>query len=137
MINNNYYNTVCVHFSLVMPLTNNKTFHGIEPIPFPDVPPAVLEYDNLEEQVLELREWFKAWASQDRSVRDYRDYFKANLCYMEGAWVYGDSVDMDGFESDRHFIDASSWHDLQNKIRYIQRYNDMILMQCTCIHNSI
>ena len=118
-----------IFFSLVMPLTNDNSFHGVEPIPFPDVPPEVLQHNNIDDQILELREWFKAWANQDHSVRDYRDYFKANLCYMEGAWVYGESVDMDGFESDRHFINASSWHDLQNKIRYIStHYNVLKIM---------
>ena len=64
-----------------------------------------------------MREWFKAWKDQDYSVRDYREHFKAILCYLEGAWTVSDGDALDeSFDSDRHFIDASSWHDLQDKV---------------------
>ena len=50
-------------------------------------------------------------------MRDYRKYFKANLCYMEGAWTFSEELE-EPYESDRHSLDASSWFDLHEKIRY-------------------
>jgi len=87
-------------------------------IEFPPVPPAVLEKERLGDQVKEMKEWFKAWRDQNYKVRDYRPYFKPVLCYMEGHWTQaGDAVE-EGFESDRHFIDATTWWDLTEKVRY-------------------
>lgn len=65
-----------------------------------------------------MREWFKAWKNSDHSVRDYRNYFRPVLCYLEGAWTtkQGDNIE-EPFESDRHSIDASSWFDLQERVR--------------------
>jgi len=54
----------------------------------------------------------------DYSVRDYRKYFKPLLCYLEGAWIYPTDQIEEPFESDRHFIDATSWFDLQEKVRF-------------------
>ena len=65
-----------------------------------------------------MREWFKAWKSQDHSVRDYRKYFKPVLCYLEGTWTTEIKDIDEPFESDRHFIDAKSWFDLQEKVRF-------------------
>ena len=64
-----------------------------------------------------MREWFKAWRDQDSSVRDYTKYFKPILCYLEGGWTTSTSDKIDeSFPSDRHFIDADSWLDLQEKV---------------------
>ncbi|RUS88014.1 hypothetical protein EGW08_004180, partial [Elysia chlorotica] len=88
-----------------------------ERIYYPDVPPSVT--GTVDEQIEEMREWFKAWLTDSTSPRDYRDYFKPMLCYMEGAWTSTSSGELEEpFESDRHFIDAKSWFDLQEKIRY-------------------
>ena len=41
------------------------------------------------------------------------------MCYLEGAWTADTTGDIDEpFESDRHFINANSWFDLQEKIRF-------------------
>ena len=65
-----------------------------------------------------MREWFKAWKSQNHTIRDYRKYFRPVLCYLEGAWTT-ETKDIDEpFESDRHFIDAKSCFDLQEQIRF-------------------
>ena len=73
----------------------------------------------MTEQINEMRRWFKAFKDQDHKVRDYRKYFRPVLCYLEGAWTTATKGDIDEpFESDRHFIDASSWFDLQDKIRF-------------------
>ena len=72
-------------YGLRMPVNGSSTYHQVEDIPFPDVPPEVTQHENIDDQIAEMREWFKAWKKQDNSVRDYRKYFKANLCYMEGC----------------------------------------------------
>ncbi len=66
-----------------------------------------------------MREWFKAWEHQDHSTRDYRKYFKPVLCYLEGAWTHAnqDSIE-EPFKSDRHFLDARSFVELQDKVRF-------------------
>jgi len=47
----------------------------------------VLERDTLEGQVDEMKKWFKAWKDQDDSKRNYKNYFKPLLCYLEGFWI--------------------------------------------------
>ena len=104
-------------YGLRMPVNGSSTYHQVEDIPFPDVPPEVTQHENIDDQIAEMREWFKAWKKQDNSVRDYRKYFKANLCYMEGAWTFSEELE-EPYESDRHSLDVSSWFDLHEKIRY-------------------
>lgn len=107
-------------FRLNQPSTKSGVYHQTEPIPFPDVPPEVLNKTSVSAQILEMREWFKAWKNSDRSKRDYRKYFQPVLCYLEGAWTTkeGDSIE-EPFDSDRHQIDADSWFDLQEKVGYL------------------
>ena len=105
-------------YRLYMPSKTSKDYHATEPIPFPQLPPEVKSKASVDEQIVEMREWFKAWKSQDYSVRDYRKYFKPVLCYLEGAWTTATKDIDEPFESDRHFIDAKSWFDLQEKIRF-------------------
>ncbi|KAI0216103.1 hypothetical protein LSAT2_031841 [Lamellibrachia satsuma] len=104
-------------YGLRMPSTSTTNYHEVEDIPYPDVPPEVLQHNDIDDQITEMREWFKAWKKQDHSVRDYRKYFKPNLCYLEGAWTFADLLE-ESFESDRHFLDAISWFELQEKVRY-------------------
>ena len=105
-------------YALIMANKTSKDYHATEPIPFPEVPPEVDNKATVDEQVVEMREWFKAWKNQDHSVRDYRKYFKPVLCYMEGAWTTATEDIDEPFESDRHFIDAKTWFDLQEKVRF-------------------
>ncbi|KAK3731491.1 hypothetical protein RRG08_039144 [Elysia crispata] len=100
-------------YSLVMPSTTSTDYHETEPLPFPDVPPSVLNLKNIDDQIEELRTYFKAFATQNPELRDYRPYFRANLCYMEGAWTLDKSIE-EPFESDRHQLDAASWLQLQS-----------------------
>eukprot|EP00794_Sanderia_malayensis_P005384 gene5384-6057_t len=105
-------------YRLYMPHRTSKEYHEQENVPFPDVPPAVKQQTDVDSQIKEMREWFKAWRDQDHSVRDYRKFFKPLLCYLEGAWTRpGKSVD-EPFHSDRHFVDAKTWFDLQEKFRF-------------------
>ena len=106
-------------YRLHMPSRTSGRWHQIENIPFPDVPPEVLAKPTVQGQINEMREWFKAWKSQNYRTRDYRKYFKPVICYLEAGWTKSSSGSIDEpFESDRHFIDASSWFDLQEKIRF-------------------
>lgn len=106
-------------YKLVMPSTKSKNYHATEPIPFPDVPPSVLHKKTVQEQVNEMHQYFKAFHNQDPKIRDYRPYFKPVLCYLEGAWTTDTKSLDEPFQSDRHFIDAANWFDLQEKIRYM------------------
>ena len=74
-------------YRLYMPHRTSKTMNAYERIPFPDVPPEVTNKATVDEQVEEMREWFKAFREQDHTVRDYRKYFKPVLCYLEGSWT--------------------------------------------------
>ena len=88
-------------YRLNMPHGTSSEWHATEPIPFPDVPPEVTNLEP-DDQVAEMQEWFKAWQNQDHSQRDYRNYFKPVLCYMEGAWTMeGDGSIEEPFYSDR------------------------------------
>ncbi|KAH3866832.1 hypothetical protein DPMN_029955, partial [Dreissena polymorpha] len=104
-------------YRLAMP-ASHPGYNAQVDIPFPEVPPAVLSKATVPEQVEEMKLWFKAFNAQDHSVRDYRPYFRAVLCYMEGGWTTNTQKLEEPFFSDRHFIDASSWFDLQDKVRF-------------------
>jgi len=97
---------------------SSHVFDAVEDVPFPDVPPEVLNKHTLQGQIDEMRLWFKAFQEQNHTVRDYRQYFKPNLCYLEGAWTLNAKTLSEPFQSDRHHLDADSWFDLQEKIRF-------------------
>jgi len=105
-------------YKLLMPHHSSTKYHATEEIPYPDVPPEVTSKATVEEQIDEMKEWFKAWKDQDPSVRDYRKYFKPVLCYLEGFWTHASKDIDESFPSDRHFIDASTWFELQEKLRF-------------------
>ncbi|KAK3730498.1 hypothetical protein QZH41_015704 [Actinostola sp. cb2023] len=106
-------------YRLYMPHKTSKEMHATENIHFPDVPPEVLNNRTVKDEIEEMRAWFKAWADQDYSVRDYRKYFKPVLCYLEGAWTVVQEGKIDEpFESDRHFVDANTWTELEDKVRF-------------------
>ena len=93
-------------------------YHKTEDVKFPDIPPEVTRLTDINEQIAEMREWFKAFYEQNKKVRDYTKYFKPVLVYLEGAWSVGKAggaID-EPFESDRHHIAAKTWLDLQEKV---------------------
>jgi hypothetical protein len=105
-------------YALKMPHSTKAGFGEMEDIPYPDVPPSVLEAGSVDAQITEMREYFKAWANQWKKYRDYQPYFKALLCYLEGQWTTSeDGIDED-FESDRHELDAKTWFELTQKVRF-------------------
>ncbi|RUS88884.1 hypothetical protein EGW08_003323, partial [Elysia chlorotica] len=105
-------------YKLRMPSTRTGDFHAYENIPFPEVPPSVKSKATVEDQIQEMREYFRAFKDQDSTHRDYRPYFKPVLCYLEGAWTLASKTLDEPFQSDRHFIDADSWFDLMDKVRF-------------------
>jgi hypothetical protein len=105
-------------YKLRMPHTTDTGYNKMLDIPFPEVPPSVKNKATVEEQIVEMREYFKAFKNQDPTHRNYKPYFKANLCYLEGAWTTGSDKIDEPFQSDRHQIDAASWFDLMDKSRF-------------------
>jgi len=109
-------------YKLVTPTTvtgknNSIAYNSVRDIEFPPVPPSVK--GTVEQQIAEMREYFKAFATQNKAHRDYTKYFKPILCYIEGGWTNADENKIDeSFDSDRHHLDASSWLELQEKIRF-------------------
>ncbi|XP_012939511.1 uncharacterized protein LOC106012130, partial [Aplysia californica] len=107
-------------YRLVRASTTSNDFLATEDLDFPPVPPEVTDKDSVQEQIAELREWFLAFHNQNDSHRNYHDYFRPVLCYMEGMWINDTDSEMtEPFPSDRHFLDASSWEDLMTKVRYM------------------
>eukprot|EP01128_Nolandella_sp_AFSM9_P002048 TRINITY_DN12443_c0_g1_i1.p1 TRINITY_DN12443_c0_g1~~TRINITY_DN12443_c0_g1_i1.p1 ORF type:complete len:742 (+),score=172.27 TRINITY_DN12443_c0_g1_i1:241-2466(+) len=97
----------------------SANYNKLTPIAQPDVPPSVLSAGGVTAQIDEMREYFRAFAEQDTSIRDYTPFFKPILCVLEGAWIH-DAVDLtEPFDSDRHFIDASSWEELNDMTRFL------------------
>ena len=105
-------------YRLKQPHSTSTAYHETEEIEFPQVPPEVLNQETLEGQINEMKLWFKAFKDQDYKVRDYRKYFKPVLCYLEGAWTLGNKNIEESFDSDRHFLDASSWLDMLEKVHF-------------------
>jgi len=103
-------------YKLVMPSRTSTAFHATDPIPLPEVPPSVT--GTVEQQIDEMREYFKAFATQDKTHRDYTNYFKPVLCYMEATWTLSTQNLDEPFDSDRHHLDASSWMEMQEKVRF-------------------
>ena len=96
-----------------------KGYDAVEEVSHPGVPASVSALVTPEEQIQEMREYFKAFKFQNSSHRDYADYFKATLVYLEGAWMEKNSSEFsDPFASARHQLAADSWRDLFLKNQY-------------------
>eukprot|EP01062_Namystynia_karyoxenos_P082219 TRINITY_DN9220_c0_g1_i1.p1 TRINITY_DN9220_c0_g1~~TRINITY_DN9220_c0_g1_i1.p1 ORF type:complete len:1154 (+),score=325.35 TRINITY_DN9220_c0_g1_i1:393-3464(+) len=85
----------------------------------PPVPPEVLAKGSVDEQIKEMREYFKAWKQQDTSIRDYKPYFRPVLCYTEGAWTVKADQVAEPFASERHQIAADSWKEMYGRNQYM------------------
>ena len=75
VLNGVHFRTRHNDYLLRMP-TNTGEYHGTQDIPFPAVPPAVLKKEKVDDQIAEMREWFRAWRDGNTTERDYRPYFK-------------------------------------------------------------
>jgi len=104
-------------YKIRMP-SKTQTYNAMDDIPFTPVPPTVLKKTTVQEQIKEMKEYFRAFQQQDSSIRDYKPYFKPVLCYVEGAWTTNTKTVQEPFKSDRHAIDASNWFELMEKVRY-------------------
>ncbi len=65
----------------------------------PPIPPDVSAYgDDIDGQISnsEMLEWFRD------SYRNYAQYFKPILCYLEGTWILDDGILEELFDSARH-----------------------------------
>eukprot|EP01084_Bolivina_argentea_P086395 156158_1 len=106
-------------YNLNMPSETESTYGKTQPIPYPNVPPQVTSAGNVNNQIKEMQEWFRAFKTQNKSHRNYTNYFKPILCYLEGTWIIDTDVLDEPFDSDRHSIDASTWKQLHDKIRWM------------------
>lgn len=96
----------------------SKFYNKLQDVEQPDVPPSVLAKRTVAEQVEEMRMYFKvhlplvfrlcevlilqAWQEQDTNIRNYKPYFPAALCVLEGAWIkHAANID-EPFASDRY-----------------------------------
>ena len=99
------------------------------PISLPEVPPSVLAKSSVPDQVTEMREYFRAYKLQDPTIRDYRPFFKAKLCYLEGTWAEAQDNIAEPFASDRHQIDADSWSDLNQKNAFLMNNGQKLSLE--------
>ncbi|KAJ9465094.1 hypothetical protein DIPPA_26071 [Diplonema papillatum] len=94
----------------------------------PPVPPSVLNAGSVQAQLQEMREYFRAFHTQNLTHRDYRPYFQSVMCYLEGTWTGESSSVAEPFASERHHIDAESWTELTQKTNFLfnngQKNND-------------
>ncbi|KAK0061640.1 hypothetical protein Bpfe_009022, partial [Biomphalaria pfeifferi] len=107
-------------YRLVKKSSNNRSFLAVEDIPFPPVPPSVLNLENPDDQIEEMKQYFVAWSTQNATHRNYTDYFKPVLSYMEAMWTTDADTELtEPYYSDRHHLDARSWDDLMSKVKYM------------------
>jgi len=109
-------------YRLLQPSVSSEVMKRTSSIDFPPVPPTVLAFgSNVTAQILEMKEYFRAWSAQDESIRDYKPYFKPVLSYMEGWWGV-DSNFEEPFDSDRHKVAADSWAALYDRVRLLEQH---------------
>ena len=118
VLNGVEFRTRHLDYPLKKPHTTKNTYQLVQDIVFPDVPPSVLAKATVQEQVEEMQQYFLAFQNQTPDLRDYKPYFKPMLCYLEGAWTASNEEIDEPFESDRHEIDATTWWELTEKVRY-------------------
>lgn len=102
---------------------DRSKYNELVEIEWPGVPSSVQTAGNVDDQVAEMKKYWEAWKKQDDSILpdgvSYKDYFQANLCYLEGAWIYQDSDDLtEPFDSDRHEIEQDTWSELNDAMMF-------------------
>ena len=102
-------------YRLMQPSLYSTEFRVAKIIDMPNVPPEVLSQPTIQDQIAEMREWFRAWKSQDESLRRYKRYFKPVLCYLEGYWI---NEDEDEFEHGFLSGNKAQWPDILVKCMY-------------------
>ena len=108
-------------YQLKQPHSTSSDYNDIEPIKYPDVPKEVSDKATLQEQIVEMREFFRAFKEQNTKIRDYRPYFRPVLVYMEGWWAVpeggNDALD-DSTPSDRHSFGAKTYNEMYLKSEF-------------------
>ena len=84
-------------YPLRSPHSSEDVFLAAEDVEHPPVPESVRNKTSVEEQIEEMKMYFKAFKAQDWGIRDYRPYFKPLLCYLEGYWSEIENVDTDEY----------------------------------------
>ena len=109
-------------YRLKQPSLNSEHMKRTSDVELPAVPPSVLAHgSNVTAQILEMKEYFRAWATQDESIRDYKPYFRPVLSYLEGWWGTDGSFE-EPFDSDRHRVAADSWGELYDRVRILEQH---------------
>ncbi|KAK2153653.1 hypothetical protein LSH36_290g02051 [Paralvinella palmiformis] len=86
VLNGVQFRTGSTSYEMKMRSTSRAHPHRVVNVRFPRVPRPVSRKKGVYGQIVEMRQWFRAWARQDRKRRDYTKYFKPVLCYLEGYW---------------------------------------------------
>lgn len=55
-------------YGLRTAVANDKSYHKVKDIKYPDVPPEVLAKKTVAEQITEMREWFKGILLSDNII---------------------------------------------------------------------
>jgi len=106
-------------YNLNMPSTTSNEYGATEPIAFPEVPPAVIGKESVDEQMEEMQEWFRAFKAQNASHRNYTEFFRPILCYLEGTWILDDDDIEEPFQSDRTAFGTAKWQQLSDQMRWM------------------
>ena len=103
--------------------TTLKGLDNLEDIDCPDVPPSVLDKDTVDEQVEEMREYFRAFLEQNTTRRpDFEQYFPPYLCYAEVYWMnVNRSTISEGSTSERHKFSAPSFELMEEQAEFFLR----------------
>lgn len=106
-INGIYLRTRHNDYKLNAPVANGTYLQTAE-IPLPAVPASVLAKPTVQEQVDEMREYFRAFVNGDSELRDYEPHFRWSMSYLE-IWPEVLTAEIaDTFSSDRHGINVNN-----------------------------
>lgn len=104
-------------FNIQNPSASSGKYGETEQVSYPEVPPEVSNQNSVDKQIDEMQEWFRAFKHQNKTHRNYTQYFKPILCCLSLIFWLNSCIN-EPFESDRHFIDARTWQQLHDKLRW-------------------
>ena len=113
LINGRYVRTRHNDYRLRTPVAGS--YLAMADVAPPAVPASVTAAGTVANQVNELREYFKAFATSNTALRDFRPHFRWGLSVLE-IWpevLTGDITDT--FNSFRHFEEVANYRDALNK----------------------
>ena len=77
-----------------------------------------------------MYKYFQAFARQDNSTRNYHNYFKPVLCYIEATWLL--SQNLSKLQNNEGGVDARDWEDMEQKVLPIN-YGGVWLFLAICL----